>query len=292
MMKVSVIIPCMRRTQIYLDSCIQSLMRNTTSFSIELLLAPNGLDTAYPQGQCQAVNREAHHASSEWLFIINDDMYFPPGWDDASDFTRTWCWSPNLIEPMEVGSADGFLKCDAHCDIGAFDQTAVDQMASELRQHHQGWQRAFNFPIFINKTLWDIIGGYDTRYDPWGSNSDSDLLAKVVLAGIQPLRNRDCFLYHFSGKAGTFDGSHETERQNNFKYYESKWGFKRHPEIVNGIIDLQALRYRPWWMGKFTQSTMQTATATRQYSWNSSHVRSNENIAQPNNNSLQAGDFS
>jgi hypothetical protein len=270
----------MRRTQAYLDLCIQSLMRNTSTFSIELLIAPNGLDTAYPQGQCQAVNREAQHASSEWLFIINDDMYLPPGWDVASDWSRSLCWCPNLIEPMEVGSADPFEKCDAHCDISTFDQMAVDRCATEMRQTIQGTENGFNFPIFIHTSLWRTIGGYDTRYDPWGSNSDSDLLAKVVLAGVQPLRNRDCFLYHFSGKAGTFDGSHEAERQANFAYYESKWGFKRHPDIVNGHIDMQRLTYRPWWVGQFAQPLIPSTTIQRNFTWQNPHTPTPDSVIQ------------
>jgi hypothetical protein len=257
----------MRRTQDYLDLCVQSLMRNTSRFAVELLVARNGLDSGHPQGQCQAVNREAIHASSEWLFIINDDMYLPPGWDVAADFGRSLCWVPNLIEPMEVGSAAPFLKCDAHCDLVDFDQTLVDRMAGDLRSAKQGWENGFNFPIFIHKSLWDTIGGYDARYDPWGSNSDSDLLAKVVLAGVQPLRNRDCWVYHFSGKAGTFDGTHEAERQANFRYYESKWGFARHPEVVNGVIDLAALKYRPWWMNRFANATAKKPASKKEFSW-------------------------
>jgi len=112
-------------------------------------------------------------------------------------------------------------------------------------------RRWFGFPLFFQKQAWKAIGGYDTQFDPWGSNCDSDLQYKMALAGIPFEQYLGVLFYHFSKKSGTFDKENEGDWYGNMAKFEDKWGFQR----VGGwriwncefIIPLDRLKYRPYW---------------------------------------------
>ena len=248
-MKFSVIIPTLpSKNQDYLNLCVNSFIQNSSNnYDFEVLKAENGEGTPYPQGQCRAVNREAKKAQGEWLFIVNDDMYFPKDWDKHLTFPSA-CFSPNLLEPLEQGSAPPFLKLDAGFSMENFNRKKVDSYTNTENTIENG----FNLPFFIYKDLWDCIGGYDENYDPWGTNSDSDLEYKVVLAGVQPKRKRDMLVYHFGSKSGSH--LYQDYWQKNFQYFIDKWGFERisSPQIWNAELNIpiDKLKFKPYWMKK------------------------------------------
>lgn len=274
-MKVAVIIPTMEKNLEYLKLCVESL-RATVDWDI--IVVSNG-GPHYPidikgittrlhtktQGQCMAVNNGAQVVGpgTDYIFISNDDMYYAPDW--LSNFTHDnilslpeadLVWSPNLVEPTNNnGSADPFLKLDAGYTLDEFNKASVDNFVHDHKL--EGTTTGFNFPVFIRKDVWDTIGGYDEQYDPWGSNSDTDLQTKIELAGIQPQRYRDVLVYHFSNKSGTFDGTHQAEWQHNWDYYTQKWGFNRDDEplpdtwMATNMVNIEKNHYHPSWKGKF-----------------------------------------
>lgn len=273
-MKVSVIIPTLEKNKAYLKKCVESL-RATVDWDI--IVVSNGGKHIYPtsdisgisfrlhtadQGQCGAVNKGASVANpnSEYLFIVNDDMYFAPGWNKNLKFDYP-VFSPNLLEPeKEGGSAPPFYTAPTGFTLDEFKQKEVDKLIPELIKEHEGEEETgLNFPLFVRKDVWDRIGGYDTTYDPWGSNSDTDLQAKFHLAGIQTMRVRDVVVYHFSMKSGTFDGTHQAEWQHNWDYFTHKWGFNR--DTVPGCDvwysknilpdDPDEIEYTPEWAGEY-----------------------------------------
>lgn len=274
-MRIVAVIPTMPKNRAYARLCVQSLL-DTTDWPIvvvvngpilkEVVEYELGIDddrilvlTTPKQGQCHAVNRGTKMLGEyvDYIFISNDDMYYAPGWMNEMIYAEDppLVWSPNLIEPENNhGSAEPFLKLDAGFTLEEFDQDRVDQM---VRLHEDNEETTgFNFPVFIKKEVWDAIEGYDEEYDPWGSNSDTDLQTKLELAGIQPMRLRDVLVYHFSNKSGTFDGSHQVEWQRNFDYYTDKWGFNRdtYPTdtwMATNLIDWENLKYKPDWMKKY-----------------------------------------
>lgn len=246
MSKVTVIIPSLYHVDgDYLKLAVESL-RATTDWDIIVVTngsknkpdlkhikgITNHLHTS-GQGQCQAVNYGVQLVSpdTDYIFISNSDMYYAPGWNKHLRFT--WpVFSPNLVEPSNNnGSADPFLKLDAGFTLDEFDREKVDKMVSyALKTSYRDMgdeETGFNFPLFIEKRFWDALGGYDVAYDPWSSNSDTDLQTRVNLAGITPMRMRDVLVYHFSNKSGTFDGTHQDFYQNNIEYFKDKFGFSR-----------------------------------------------------------------
>lgn len=239
-MKITAIIPSFYEVdKDYLKLCVESL-RKTTDWDIIVVTngskhKPNlnyikGITVHMHisgQGQCKAVNAGAQIAApdTDYLFISNSDMYYAPRWNKNLRFDHL-VFSPNLIEPVDnAGSAPPFLKCDGGFTLEEFDKEIVDSAVQTLGEDKQ--ETGFNLPLFIKKDLWILLNGYDIAYDPWGSNSDTDLQTRINLAGVTPMRLRDVLVYHFSNKSGTFDGSHQDFYQYNIEYFKSKFGFDR-----------------------------------------------------------------
>jgi len=273
-MKVSVVIPTLAgKNTDYLKVCVDSLRAST---DWDIIVVSNGgkdkpnyshikgitlhLHTS-DQGQANATNigSQAVSKDTDYIFVTNDDMYYAPDWNKNIDF-RFNCFSPNLVEPTNnAGSAKPFLKCNGGFTLEEFNKEVVDDFIKKGIKKDLSYPRievGFNLPFFIDKKLWDTIEGYDIAYDPWGSNSDTDLQTKIELAGTTPIRQRDMLVYHFSNKSGTFDGTHQEFWQFNWDYYTEKWGFNRDdtngdPWYCTNMIDYERLKFHPSWKGKF-----------------------------------------
>lgn len=264
-MKVTAIIPSLYEVdKDYLKLCVESLratvdwdiivVTNGTSYKPDITSGTwkqppdpkTGAQKAQPaiegvtihvhtpkQGQCNAVNIGAQLAApdTDYLFISNSDMYYAPGWNEFLEFNLP-CFSPNLVEPTDnTGSAEPFIKVNGGYNLSDFKKNEVDYIVNITKKDEQEAkttvESGFNFPLFIKKYLWDSLKGYDIAYDPWGSNSDTDLQTRINLAGVTPMRRRDILVYHFSNKSGTFDGTHQDFYQNNIEYFKEKFGFDR-----------------------------------------------------------------
>lgn len=277
MTKVTAIIPSLWEVDSeYAKLCVESLRASGVDWDI--ILVTNGTEQKPPnlteeikgltmhvhtrdQGQCNAVNIGAQLAAkdSDYLFIVNSDMYFPPEWNKNLRFEHR-VFSPNLAEPVNnAGSAPPFAKIDGGLTLAEFKKDVVDEEIAKMVETSAQPEHGFNFPVFIQKEVWDAIGGYDTKYDPWGSNGDTDLQAKIHLAGIQTVRYHDVVVYHFSNKSGTFDGTHQAEWQQNWDYFTQKWGFNR--DTVEGCDvwysknilpgDRSFIEYKPQWAWRY-----------------------------------------
>lgn len=265
-MKVTAIVPTLYGVdEDYAQLCIKSL-KETTGWPIVQVIngAPSpktDRSTIYTtlQGQCAAVNHGAKQADTEYIFVTNADMYYAPRWNTNLTFDYP-CFSPNLIEPTDNnGSAPPFLKFNGGLNLDVFKRDEVNKYIGGLVNEKIApiEESGFNLPFFIKKDLWDLIGGYDTAYDPWGSNSDTDLQTKIELAGVQPMRLRDVLVWHFSNKSGTFDASNQEAWWRNWNYYKDKWGFTRDDEPIpdtwyaRDMVNQQKNHFHPEWEGKY-----------------------------------------
>lgn len=280
--KVAVIIPTLaHKNDDYLKLCVESL-RATTDWDIFVVSngSPHkpmyqnkifGITThlhTRDQGQCVAVNigLQAVSSDTDYVLVSNDDMYYAPGWNKNLKFDRL-VFSPNLVEPTTgPGSAPPFRTFDGgftleefkRDEVNAYIQNVLATAFSCESEDDFEEEDGFNLPFFVRKDVMDTVGGYDTKYDPWGSNSDTDLQAKFHLAGVETKRERDVLVYHFSNKSGTFDGTHQAEWQQNWDYFTQKWGFNR--DMLGSdvwyskdLIDEKLLKYKPSWKGKYVQ---------------------------------------
>lgn len=242
-MKVTCVIPSLYEVDgEYLKLAVESL-RATTDWDIVVvtnggkykpdLSAIKGITVhlhTRDQGQCNASNIGAQVASpdTDYLFISNSDMFYAPEWNRNLRFDYP-VFSPNLVEPSNNnGSAAPFIKFDGGFNLNEFRQEAISKKIKNLSfQQSPVPEPGLNFPLFIKKDLWALLNGYDIAYDPWGSNSDTDLQTRINLAGVTPMRLRDVLVYHFSNKSGTFDGTHQDFYANNIDYFKDKFGFDR-----------------------------------------------------------------
>jgi|SRR2546429_1513703 len=242
---------------------LTSLQKTTDS---QILIVANGpwREQEFPpdmwigkQGQCRAVNAAVATVDTPWVLVTNDDMVYPTAWFERLTARVTddvACVSPQLVEPKE--GAPTFLQLAAGGAGGDFDMEKFQKFASS--HEGRGLRTGFNLPYLIRKELFDMIGGYDINYDPWGSNGDSDLQYKILLAGAQPYQNTDCVVYHFSQTSGTFHPDNRAWWEKNWHYFISKWGFERasSPEIwqsARNLLDdhMAELKYQPDWAGKW-----------------------------------------
>lgn len=234
---VTIIIPTLNKTlesQYALKQCLKSL-RETCEMRI--IVAYNGVegwdgdvdaDTLLisDQGQCKAVNAAVATTNTSWIFVTNDDMIYAPGWWEK--LTRYYfpCMSPKLVEPRK--GAPTFVEYFCGGAGGDFDkQKWLDYVKNYIDTSYEDIKTGFNLPFLIKRDLWDTVGGYDINYDPWGSNSDSDLEYKIKLAGVQPMQNQDSLVYHFSQTSGTFEPRNDEYRFKNYAYFKEKWNFDR-----------------------------------------------------------------
>lgn len=245
---VTIIIPHLGATREQTQALIDCMMSLEDTFSGPIIIVTNGKayhENMIPryqgliatrgqyhhihvedQGQCKAVNAAAATVNTPYIMISNDDMIYPDGWFERLTSTDAYCVSPVLVEPQP--GAPTFLTHFCGGAGGDFDKKKffeyVGQHYLSVKSH---MKTGFNMPVLIKKELWDTIGGYDVNYDPWGSNSDSDLEYKIRLAGIQPMQKRDCLVYHFSQTSGTFNPSNDAARFKNYAYFKEVWGFER-----------------------------------------------------------------
>jgi glycosyltransferase involved in cell wall biosynthesis len=285
--KVSVVIPSLYHVDgDYLKLCVESL-RATVDWDI--IVVTNGTPQkpvlshikgitqhlhTRDQGQCVAVNIGAQKVAedTDYIMVSNSDMYYAPDWNRNLRFSHL-CLSPNLVEPTDnPGSAPPFEKFDGGFTLDGFRPDEINKyVQGQVYSWDASWDlntvgetiretTGFNLPFFIRKDVWHTIGGYDEAYDPWGSNSDTDLQTKIELAGVQPMRLRDVLVYHFSNKSGTFDGTHQAEWQRNWDYYTKKWGFNRDDDpkpdtwMALNLVNHEKNRYHPQWEGKYRPS--------------------------------------
>lgn len=216
------------------------------------------------QGQCKAVNAAAAIVSTDWLMVTNDDMIYAPGWLEKLTVVSgidlklypapVLCISPKLVEPRPGAPTFETYFCG-----GAGGDFDLEKWLAYEKQRPLSTKpvvTGFNLPFIIKKKLWDIVEGYDINYDPWGSNSDSDLEYKIRLAGIQPYQNQNCAVYHFGQTSGTFEPQNNSYWGKNFQYFIDKWGF---PRTDNGIWEAnfempeKERIFRPWWEGFFNR---------------------------------------
>lgn len=277
-MKYAIVIPTLIDVdKDYLKVCVESL--RAAGFLGEIIVVANGSRDSKPiqegeiegisrilitkvQGQCNAVNLGVQFVSpdTDYIMVSNADMYYAPGWDKNLKF-KFPVFSPNLVEPTNnAGSAPPFMKFDGGFTLDEFKPKEVNKfIRHEVNLKANAYaEQGFNLPFFIRKDVWQSIEGYDTKYDPWGSNSDTDLQMKIELVGVLPKRVKNVLVYHFSQKSGTFDNSNQEYWQRNWDYLENKWGFNRDQAgsdtwYHQRMIDYKRLKYHPDWEGKYEE---------------------------------------
>ena len=268
---VTIIIPYIqlsKETDFAHKECLKSL--NETAPEMKKIVAINAMKTEDPfqtvrypnmsfivleeQGQELAVNAAVATTNTKWVFVTNNDMIYPPGWWEKLMVGHSFdmaCVSPKLIEPRP--GAPTFEVFFAGGAGGDFDKQKWEKFADEYMKAdvHRPVRTGFNLPFLMRRDVFDLVGGYDIEYSPWGASGDTDLQCKVELAGIKTYQNPNCIVYHFSQTSNTFLPENHGYWQKNYAYFEKKWGFERPggDDVWNSrnLIKYEQIKFKPWW---------------------------------------------
>jgi GT2 family glycosyltransferase len=263
---VTIIIPHLGAEQSQCYALRQGFTSLRETFEGDIIIAKNGSKSCYcprdlrviKQGQCRAVNAAVAATNTPWVFITNDDMIYAPGWFERLTHSipmSDGCISAQLVEPRP--GAPTFRTHFCGGAGGDFDKQKFLDFVEEVSINENISDRpGFNFPLLIRRSLWDLVGGYDINYDPWGSNSDSDLEYKIKLAGVQPIQNTGALVYHFSQTSGTFEPRNSDAWGKNWQYFIDKWGFPRTDDgIWEASFEIPSIaagrKFAPVWEGKY-----------------------------------------
>lgn len=236
MKRFSVIIPSWKNLA-YLDVAYRGLVRNS-AVEHEIIVFFNEADADCRRwlegknviaefseknvGVCEAVNRAARRASTDFICFLNDDMYPLPGWDTALwqyiDIAPVVWLSGTAVEPGRQ------TPCNISRDYG---HGPDDFQEQKVLAECGSLKRLYNVvstwtPTVIRKKDWDAVGGFDEKYFP-GNGSDPDLAMKMYVYGCRHyIGVGTSLVYHFA--RSTISRFDRVEAMDPKAYFKSKWG--------------------------------------------------------------------
>jgi glycosyltransferase involved in cell wall biosynthesis len=235
---ISVIIPTYKSPEI-LDLCLKSAIEGQQNKN-QIIVVVDGfydlnkdvlekyndkidiLNLEENVGLCRATNLGVYNASNELVLIVNDDNVFPYGWDKAleSVYNPNSVIAPNQIEPTPSMFRQFNIK-DLGRDPNTFDLKAFWRYEMDIF-NKKIEDTGSTLPIFISKTDYLKVGGWDENYDN-GMVADWDFFLKCQLSDLKMLRTYNCHFYHFASISVNGEKRQHAE-QNGHNYAVYKWG--------------------------------------------------------------------
>ena len=229
----SIIIPTFNNIN-YLKLCLKSIKSNSI-YQHEIIvhinegtdgtldfIKQNSIKHTYNKinnGVCVAFNEAAKKATSKFLVLAHDDMYFCPKWDhyfenelklinDNKDFFL----SGTMVQPFK-----SYINLDCGKTYLDFNEK---KLLTELPQikfdDFQGthWQ-----PSLIPIKTWNRVGGFSEEFSP-GLGSDPDFNMKLWQIGVRLFKGLGkSRVYHFSSMS-----LRKKAWNNGAKIFLLKWG--------------------------------------------------------------------
>ena len=258
---ISVLIPTYNSVD-SLDLLIRSLVEGADDISqVEIIVGVDGTeDINQPlmdkwkshvnflishmnQGLCRNTNYLVYNASHEWVLILNDDNVAPKGYDTKFGVfeNHTNCViTPNQIEPTP-SMFPQFNINNLGRDPKTFNLEKFWEHAESV-SHNTVEESGSTLPIFVRKTDFIRIGGWDESYPSNGIVADWDYFLKCNLSGLAMLRIYNCHFYHFVSlsvnNTAENNNKRQTDEQSAHEYARYKWGsyIHHHPDTNHKYI--------------------------------------------------------
>lgn len=250
---ITVIIPTYRNPK-YLDLCLKSITENSVLDSTQVIVVVDGyveenqaVMDKYPtvgflpfeqnMGMQYAINAGVMQASTEFVFVINDDNVFPSRWDERLERTTNTIRGANSvitvnqIEPTGPGMFR-FPVLDLGQSVESFDYDRF--LIEEVKYSNEMVITPGGriFPFIMNKKHYMAVGGFDTFYNS-PNICDWDFFLKLELLNFTFFRTSAVHLYHFgsvSTKKNAESAAFRAKEQAAIEQYVWKWGTPPHNE--------------------------------------------------------------
>ena len=238
----SIIIPTYNNLE-YLKLSLKSIKKNSSLNHEVIIFVNDGSDgtTDYLKtqnykfkqskknaGVCVAFNEGVKQATTKYIVLAHDDMYFCPAWDDVflKEISRIPVNTDFFLSGTMVQPFKSYINLNCGTKIDEFDE---DKLLKELPKikfnNFQGthWQ-----PSLIPLKTWNKVGGFSEEFSP-GLGSDPDFNMKLWKIGVRLFKGLgDCRVYHFSSMS-----LRKKAWNNGAKTFLLKWGisikfFKKH----------------------------------------------------------------
>jgi len=175
------------------------------------------------QGLCRGTNLGVYNAKHDRILIVNDDNVFPRFWDTTllDDWQPGAVISPNQIEPAPSMFSQFIIEDLGH-DAKTFDLEKFWLFDYHYASGDKTEECGSTLPVFMNKTDYLRIGGWDENYE-LGMVADWDFFLKCQLSGLKMIRTWNCHFYHFASASTNGKARQQTERRGH-AYAHYKWG--------------------------------------------------------------------
>jgi len=196
--------------------------------NVELLILEENV------GLCRMTNLLVYNASHDLILILNDDNVVDEVWDLAllRNLPNNSVITPNQIEPAP--SIFRQFHITDHCgkNIDEFDLDKFYEFSENVSENTVD-ETGSTLPIFMNKTDYLRVGGWDETY-PQGMVADCDFFLKCRLSGMKMLRTYNCHVYHFASLSVNGEKRQQAESAGH-EYFKYKWGNYMKRDTNNNI---------------------------------------------------------
>jgi glycosyltransferase involved in cell wall biosynthesis len=236
---ISVIIPTYKSPDM-LDLCLRSCITGQQSKNQIIVVVDGFYDTnkevldKYKKdieilnleenvGLCRGTNLGVYNARHDDILIVNDDNVFCNDWDwELESLSESGTvWAVNQIEPYPSMFQQFHIK-NLGTDPKTFDMFEFNKYVDSLPMLHDE-NCGSTLPIFMKKTDYLKIGGWDENYPTNGIVADWDFFLKCNLNKYKMLRTRNLWFYHFA--SATVNGyERQIKEQQGHEYAKYKWG--------------------------------------------------------------------
>ncbi|MBK7643972.1 MAG: glycosyltransferase [Planctomycetes bacterium] len=227
-----------------LERCLEALERTREdAHPIEILVVDNGCDeeararlAARPEvlvirntenlGAPAARNQALARSGGEYLVFLDDDVVVTAGW------LGRLLWHAE-VDPLAACIGPRTDR-SAHGQALAYDggeQTAgLEAFAAALhaRERHK-FRHALllsSFCLLTRRSVVERLGGFDTRFSPWGFEDD-DFTLRAALLGMHNRVAEDVFVRHAAYSSGQRAARHEQLLDQNWRKFAEKWSLPR-----------------------------------------------------------------
>lgn len=250
MHNLTTIIPTYRNPQ-YLDLCLESAVRYRANSNNPICVGVDGyyaeskdvlkkygkdifiLDMEENRGMGTCLNICAYQATTEYLFIINDDNILSPNFDNRiladMDVAEMNFGNRIVLSVNQVERAPSQFQFPI-CNFGSpesFDWAQWESYEQSIAEYRLALTGTI-FPFCISTKYYKAVGGFDTETFPFGCQIiDFDFFLRLELLEFQCPRTYNCHLFHWGSTASKNgpEGMQFAQREQELaEMYAYKWG--------------------------------------------------------------------